>query len=254
MKRKIGFAVAGLLAACGAFLVFLYLRDSQSAQETAAPEPVPAAEAEEEPVGEDGAPADPADPDAPAAPGDLAFVDADPVEFPEEFLTVTFQTSAERALGGRIRPGDTVAVVVSFTPDLPEFGGELARTTDVLLHKALVVDVQVEDTFTASTVTAPASSPVKEGSLSGLIASNYFVTLALPASHVERLVYALEYGEIWLAYQPAEAGENSNGVMSQEGIHQEASIFIDRDQISDLDDPAPEDLSLTEETADDPEG
>lgn len=251
MKRKIGFAVAGLLAACGAFLVFLYLRDSRSTQEAATPPPVPAAEVEE-PAADGGDPLDPADPEA--DPVDLAFVDADPVEVPEEFLTVTFQTSAERAMGGRIRPGDTVAVVVSFTPDLPEFGGELARTTDVLLHKALVADVQVEDTFTASTVTAPASSPVPEGSLSGVIASNYFVTLALPASHVERLVYALEYGEIWLAYQPAEAGENSNGVMSQEGIHQEASIFIDRDQISDLDEGSPDDLALTEESSDESGG
>ncbi|MDH3752596.1 MAG: RcpC/CpaB family pilus assembly protein [Acidimicrobiia bacterium] len=252
MKRKIGFAVAGIMATFGALLVFLYLKDNRNASEAAPPTPEVVVEESEELLPLEQEPL--AAPD-PIVEGALTAIDAegfivnlgDPIEVPPDYLTVTFGLTSERALGGRVRPGDTVAIVSSFVTEPEEVAGENATSTDVLLHKALVADVQVEDTFIAATNSNGIAIEVAEGSLNPTNSLTYYVTIALPASQVERLVYALEFSNIWLAYQPAEAGENTNGVTTQESIHQEVSIFIDRDDLEALDEEAPEDLAFETE-------
>ncbi len=261
MKRKVGFAVAGVLAAFGALLVFLYLRDNRV--QSAAPSPAPAQVSDQIPVEIDeeldGLVSGVEETDLSVLPADLAFelptngaltaFDAvgnivelgEPIDVPPDYLTVVFGVSSERALGGRVRPGDTVAVIVSFAddvisseldPSVADTAEEKAgRTTDVLLHKALVTDVQVEDIVGAVRTTDGLTVGVPEGSVSGTNSQVYYVTLALPSTQIERLIYALEYGQIWLANQPSTAGDATNGIVTQENIHEEVSIFIDRDDL-----------------------
>ncbi len=259
MKRKVGFAVAGVLATFGALLVFLYLRDNRV--QSAAPAPTPAVVSDQTPVDIDddldGLVSDIEETDASVLPEDLAFelptngaltaFDSignivelgEPIEVPPDHLTVVFGVSSERALGGRVRPGDTVAVIVSFADDVISSEGNIGgtaeekpgRSTDVLLHKALVTDVQVEDIIGAVRTTDGLTVDVAEGSVSSTNSQVYYVTLALPSTQIERLIYALEYGQIWLANQPSTAGDATNGIVTQENIHEEVSIFIDRDDL-----------------------
>lgn len=264
MKRKIGFAVAGVLATLGALLVFLYLKDNRNSSTTAAPPDTsaPADVADDSP--DDGPTEEPvaAEPAAEADPagesGSLTRLTEDnqivelgqPVDIPADYLQVSFSMSSERALGGRIRPGDTVAVVASFSEVLSEEDGGtggVVQTTDVLLHKALVADVQVEDVLGATQTTAGFTVDVPEGALNGTNSQLYTISIAVPSTQVERLVYALEYGSIWLAHQPPEAGDTTNGIVTIDSIHEEVSIFIDRDDLSGVatdDDVPAEDLAF----------
>lgn len=270
MKRKVGFAVAGVLAAFGALLVFLYLRDNRVQSAAPASASVPISERVDITLDDDLELAEQVNPiDDLEIPEDLAYeipLDGalttfdlegnivelgEPIEIPADHLTVVFGISSERALGGRVRPGDTVAVVVSFADDvLPSEGEESeeestpGRTTDVLLHKALVTDVQVEDIIGAVRSTDGLTVDVAEGSVSGTNSQVYYITLALPSTQIERLIYALEYGQIWLANQPSTAGDATNGIVTQENIHEEVSIFINRD---DLLIGGPSDDDVTEE-------
>ena len=281
MKRKVGFAVAGALAAFGVLLVFLYLRDNRV--QSAAPAPTPAVVSSQTPVGVDAeldglvSGIDEEETDVSVLPEDLDFelptngaltaFDSignivelgEPIEVPPDHLTVVFGVSSERALGGRVRPGDTVAVIVSFADDIIsselDTAGtteeESGRSTDVLLHKALVTDVQVEDIIGAVRTTDGLTVDVAEGSVSGTNNQVYYVTLAVPSTQIERLIYALEYGQIWLANQPSTAGDVTNGIVTQENIHEDVSIFIDRDELlvggpeesADVDGDAPADSS-----------
>jgi pilus assembly protein CpaB len=261
MKRKIGFAVAGVMATFGALLVFLYLRDNRSTT-TAAPEPAAdvavaddVAAPEPIPVSTDDADGDPLTIDPVVENGSLTAVTAtnqiielgDPVIVPPDYLQVSFTMATERALGGRVRPGDTVAVIASFNETLPTADGagtETVQTTDVLLHKALVADVQVQDVLGATTGSASVAVEVPEGALNATNSQTYTITIAVPATQVERLVYALEYGSVWLAYQGAEAGETTNGIVTATNIHQEVSIFIDREDLAALTGDAPADLAF----------
>ncbi len=261
MKRKIGFAVAGVMATFGALLVFLYLRDNRSTT-TAAPEPAADVAIADDviapeplPVSTDDPDADPLTVDPVIENGSLTAVTAtnqiielgDPVVVPPDYLQVSFTMGTERALGGRVRPGDTVAVIASFNEALPTADGtstETVQTTDVLLHKALVADVQVQDVLGATTSSAGVAVEVPEGALNATNSQAYTITIAVPATQVERLVYALEYGSVWLAYQGAEAGETTNGIVTATNIHQEVSIFIDRDDLAALSEDAPADLAF----------
>lgn len=146
------------------------------------------------------------------------------IDVPEGLLEVTISLEPERAVGGVLRPGTTVGVVASFDGDatstrsggsgdgvVPPDSGRGANATHMILHKVLVTNVQSARSFEFEmgsggeeerTETAPAPS------------ESLLVTLALDAASVERLVFAAEHGEVWLAYEPPEAGEEGTRVLS----------------------------------------
>jgi pilus assembly protein CpaB len=135
-----------------------------------------------------------AEPQALEAPGTI------PV--PKGLQEVTIQLDAPRVLGGQLAAGDTVGVFVSFEG---EEGRESKTAKD--LNKILVTSVQgapstaepAEDAETAETG-APA---VPESSL--------LVTFAVNADTAEKIVYASEFGRIWLSFEPEDAEQNANG-------------------------------------------
>jgi pilus assembly protein CpaB len=153
------------------------------------------------------------------------------VEVPEGLLEVTIALSPERAVGGALVPGDTVAVIQSYEPfgyspgtppaELPEEeraeiarllvqetvlgslypGGETPSTTHLILSKVLVTNVQID--VNNSTSTPDEDAP--ETGRSEAPTSNLLVTLALEPNEVERVVFAAEFGNTWLARQDASA-------------------------------------------------
>lgn len=116
------------------------------------------------------------------------FVPADEVggtAAPVGALKVTVALDAVRALGGQVRDGDSVGVVVSF--DDP-------ATTHLIVQKAAVTDVRTE---AGVPVTEAASGPAPVGKL--------LVTMAMDGPSAERVVFAAEHGRIWLTFEPKEA-------------------------------------------------
>jgi pilus assembly protein CpaB len=133
------------------------------------------------------------------------------VAVPPGYLSTTISLAPERAVGGVLSPGSTVAISASFAAE----GGTPAQS-GVLLQKVLVTNVQVADPSTAETTdttepdsSRPGTSP--QGSL--------LVTVALPAGEVSRLVYATEHGTIWLSTNPLVAPEAPGTPVARNGIY-----------------------------------
>jgi pilus assembly protein CpaB len=129
---------------------------------------------------------------------------------PDGLLEVTVKLDPERAVGGTIRPGDTVAVLSSFKPfDLEGTGADPAgpkkspNTTHVILHKVLVTNVQV--TTTGATKTTSDVKKADDSTPDAAPKGAVLVTLALDATSVQRVVFTAENGSLWLSAEPSDA-------------------------------------------------
>jgi pilus assembly protein CpaB len=112
---------------------------------------------------------------------------------------VTVALDAVRALGGQVREGDSVGVLVSF--DDPE-------TTHLVLQKVPVTDVRTE-------AGVPVTSAVDATAPTGKL----LVTLALDGPSVEKVVYGAEHGRLWLSWEPKDANEGGTKVQSKAGVN-----------------------------------
>jgi pilus assembly protein CpaB len=138
-----------------------------------------------------------------------------------DLLTVTVALEPERALGGQLRTGDTVAVFASFEPfdvagavgpdgePLPD-GTQSPNTTHVILHKVPVTEIQAdeqsEDALTAKN---------DEEDAAAAPTTNLLVSLAVDAGSAERIVFAAEHGTLWLAAEPTTATESGTKVVTR---------------------------------------
>lgn len=174
-----------------------------------------------------------------------AFQAARPVSVPEGMLEVTVSLNPERAFGGQVTPGDTVAVVASFDPfqldglepsflEPGENGAELTEvdteapedqearsspnTSHILLHKVLVTNVQVEQL-----PVAPEGEEAEEGTPTYTPdlapTGNLLISLAVTAPDVERLVFTAEFGYIWLARQPVDAPQGDTFIQTRGSVY-----------------------------------
>lgn len=147
------------------------------------------------------------------------------VPAPAGLLEVSVQLDSERALGGSLAAGDTVGVVLSFE----QFNGAASSTattaastargsvTHLTLHKVLVTSVAFAgtDAGTGAAPTATTAAVARTSYPSGAVV----VTLALPASQVEQVVFAAEFGRIWLAAEPADAEESGTRILALEQVY-----------------------------------
>lgn len=150
------------------------------------------------------------------------------INVPDGLLEVSVALDGQRTVGGTLIPGDLVAVLASFsfndynpgrTAEFPFLtdeelrslilfdeegaiirlpGGSVASTTEIVLQKVLVTNVQLEERprATDETESAPSVAVVPTG--------NLIVTLALLPDEVEALVHSQTYGSLWLARQQAD--------------------------------------------------
>ena len=123
---------------------------------------------------------------------------------------ITVELTPERAMGGRVRAGDSVGVFISFEPfdlegqipdgqgGVEQLKGKTGNTTHLTLHKVLVTSVQIGPN--ASGVPALSGEdgaddePVNISSVESAPTESLLVTLALDAPAIEQLVFAAEYG------------------------------------------------------------
>jgi pilus assembly protein CpaB len=278
-RRLMGFAGAAVLAVIGAFAILVYVRDADDrAQsdlelvEVYMVEDRVAAGADESQIRDaltvelvqantvvPGGVADLAQLDGTVAAVDLVageqlllarLIDAASFDdgrtrltaVPDGMHEVTFSLSPERAVGGQITPGDTLAFIATLGEGkitgagFDDQSGQVIVPTDagldsgisqqsltipsrthILLHKVLVTRVQVEQL--PRELTDADGNPVDSTTLAPT--GNLLITLALEAPDVERTVYVAEHGTIWLSYEPEDAGED--GTRLQDG----GSVFVD---------------------------
>lgn len=156
------------------------------------------------------------------------------VQAPDGFIEVTIAMAPERVMGGYISPGDTVAIFASFNPgagegseieidgipvELPdELAAEIAlpaETTHVLMHKVLVTEIQVEeipvepDPEDTRVANAPRLAP----------SGNLLITFAVTTPEAERLIFAREYGSLYMAQEPEDAPEEGTNVQTRETVY-----------------------------------
>ena len=133
------------------------------------------------------------------------------IDVPDDMMEITVELDPQRATGGLLEAGQTVAVLASFSPiELTETvipvdgeaiavpaaaavgtGADLPSTTDLLLRKVLVTAVQRRE----------GPPPDDDRRLTTAPEGTVFVTLAVSPFDAERVVYSAEFGRLWLALE-----------------------------------------------------
>jgi pilus assembly protein CpaB len=136
------------------------------------------------------------------------------VAVPEGLLQTTIALEPQRAVGGVLTPGSTVAVVASFTdPD----------ESHVVLQKVLVTNVQLEDLGTSDSTDSDGTddeSDQAQAEPGAAPTGQLLVTLALDPAAVERVVFGAEHGTVWLALDPKSAREDGTRVVDRGNVYQ----------------------------------
>lgn len=123
------------------------------------------------------------------------------VAVPAGMQEVSILLAPQRSVGGRLQAGDTVGVFVSLKAP--------AEVTHLTLHRVLVTAVQG----------TPAVADPASGESPGVASEDLMVTLALTAADAEKVVYAQEFGTIWLSDEPSTAGQEGTRELTREGIY-----------------------------------
>jgi pilus assembly protein CpaB len=148
------------------------------------------------------------------------------VEVPKGLQEVTFLLEPQRIVGGKVTAGDTIGLFVSFEggdsgtdeteePDGAEgaeSGAEGAdgaesgeALTQQVLHKTLVTGLQRAE---ATTEPADSAEPTGKPNPEALPAGSMMVTVAVNDVDAAKIIYATEFGRLWLTKEPAEATES----------------------------------------------
>ncbi len=159
------------------------------------------------------------------------------LEIPPGTLQVTVSLEPDRAVGGKLAPGDTVAVFASFDPfnvetvepgELEPFIGvatdeekagvakKTSNSTHIILHKILVTGVQIE-----RLPQNRASADDSEGSSGPDLAptGNLLITLALEPPDAEKVVFTAEHGMVWLGHETESVNEAGTRIQTRGTIY-----------------------------------
>lgn len=124
-------------------------------------------------------------------------ITGDAVLVPEESVQVTVVLSPERVLGGRLKAGDTVGVILSL--DTPE------ATSETIMHGVLVSRVQ-------------ATQPSEDAGDSAPPEGSQFVTFAVSAGDADRIVWVAEFGRMWLTLERETSAVGGTTQITQENV------------------------------------
>lgn len=149
-----------------------------------------------------------------------AFLGPSRVAVPDGMQEISLKLPIERVVGGKVTAGDTIGIFVSLQETSTGGAGDTATKsagTQLTFHKVLVTAAQ----FSNGSAAQPASA--QEGQSDGALSSGkenqsdgtYLITVARNSVDAERLVYAVEFGRIYLSKEPAEATEENTGVVDQ---------------------------------------
>lgn len=120
------------------------------------------------------------------------------VPVPAGLQEVSVALDPVRTVGARLVAGDTAGVFISFTagPKDPKESDAPPETTEFVFHRVLITGIQ-------RTATAPAQAETTE--TPALPTGTIMVTFAVDPSTAARIVFAAEFGTIWLSKESADA-------------------------------------------------
>jgi pilus assembly protein CpaB len=205
-KRVLGLALAAVLAVIGIVLITAAARNGSGGSDRASPSPSTARSGAVEVA------AGPAD----VAPAARQAAPAAGSPAPADLVRLTLQLEPQRALGGLLRAGDKVAVAASFDGGGASNGA--ANQTAVLLEKVLVVNVQVPSTDTRRSDESGDKAKAEASPETTIPSGNLLVTLAVPPAEAKRLVFASEYGRVWLAAEADAAAAAGGAAVSRANV------------------------------------
>lgn len=136
------------------------------------------------------------------------------VEVPTGMQEVSFQLEPQRIAGGRIAVGDRVGMFLSFEAGADP-ANEKDATTQMSIRKALVTAVQRAPQVAAKEETEDGTNPqdttLPEGSL--------MLTVAVNDVDAGKIVFASEFGRLWLTKEPLDAKDNGPRIERKEVVY-----------------------------------
>jgi pilus assembly protein CpaB len=143
------------------------------------------------------------------------------VKVPAGLQEITFRLGIDRVVGGRVEAGDTVGVFISMSGSGGDAtSGAGSNATQLTFHKVLVTAVQFSSGAAAQTQQQTQQSS-GQGALNAdnqkaaTSSDSYLITVARNSADAEKMVYATEFGKIYLSREPADAIENTTGVLDK---------------------------------------
>ncbi|WP_236804463.1 Flp pilus assembly protein CpaB [Arthrobacter sp. FW305-BF8] len=134
-------------------------------------------------------------------------------QVPGGMQEISLKLPIERVVGGTLAAGDTVGVFLSVDDSTAKTG-----RTQLTFHKVLVTAAQFSNGSTAKSQEAAAEEEAAAGSLNTKKSSSsddtYLITLARNSADAERIVFATEFGKVYLSREPANAVESTSGVVT----------------------------------------
>ena len=132
---------------------------------------------------------------------------------PKGFSEVSVLLDPDRAVGSNLSPGYRVGVFISLGDDVSK------GTTHLALNQVLVTRVQGTTAKQAAQTSdsnsgkgGGGSAPVPDGSL--------MVTLAVSANDAEQVVFAAEYGHIWLSLENKNSTNSNTRIVTEKNDQQ----------------------------------
>jgi pilus assembly protein CpaB len=148
-----------------------------------------------------------------------AFLGPSRVQVPAGMQEITLKLPIERVVGGKISAGDTVGVFLS-----ADTGAGGTSGTQLTFHKVLVTAAQFSNGSAAKMQDEAAEGEKNAGALtakkSATSDDTYMITLARNSADAERIVFATEFGNVYLSKEPANAVEASSGVVTSSRLFQ----------------------------------
>ena len=132
------------------------------------------------------------------------------VKVPDGMQSVTIALPVEHVVGGTIKAGDTVGVVITASMK-PAGGTEEQPVSKQVFHKVLVTSVQ------AGTKTSPAKGEEGADAASEPV-SSVMVTLARSTLDIEKLVWGQTFGAVWLTLETEEADETGSRIVDGNAV------------------------------------
>jgi len=156
---------------------------------------------------------------------ETSFLGPSRVQVPAGLQEITLKLPIERVAGGILKAGDTVGVFLSLdstgTGADGAAGAKQSRTQQTF-HKVLVTAAQYSDGAAtqsgASADTGGASQVSSTTTSKSSGDASYLITLARNSADAERIVFAAEFGKIYLSKEPSDSPDAGTGMVDAAGL------------------------------------